>query len=405
MNNVYSFLKSSLESFSDRDIYDKCIKKHCLILNELLNNVKENDYSNYLKTKEKDILLEIQHLFIDINSNNSLEINLCSTFNMINEYQNFHEFSKESENYIRDHFYHSVQCFLLSIALYNHFSKLVPANLKIEEPIIFLFEITFYHDLGYLYQVDEYDNCRINKSFLNFFKNYGQNQLSDNELFDILCIKKDFIKDWVKKEEYSVIDEKLTEAIKKIATIWDENVNENDKQFLSQQLNVRQFPHNYEKHHSFFSAILIHRLYRSKLSILSIIEDINNPDMEELSICKTENNKFLECIKTILYHDFKIVEKMSLSDNFWPCFLMIIDELQSYGRVFQNTQKNTLILHPAHVGFILKDDRLGLEIDENYCSQLPSETIIKKYKKHSNEELFKVLSEKMNETAIKSFLK
>lgn len=404
MNNVYSFLKSSLESFSDRDIYDKCIKKHCLILNELLNNVKENDYSNYLKTKEKDILLEIQHLFIDINSTDSLEINLCSTFNMINEYQNFHKFSKEGENYIRDHFYHSVQCFLLSIALYTYFYQLIPTNSKIEKPIIFLFEITFYHDLGYLYQVDEYDNCKINNSFLSYFKNYGQNQLSDNELFNILCIKKDFMKDWSKNEDSCTISNQLKTAVNKIADIWDENVNENDKQFLSQQLNVRRFPHDYEKHHSFFSAILIHRIYRSKKSILSVIEDLNNPDLEELSICKNENEEFIECIKTILYHDFKIKEKMSLSDNFWPCFLMITDEMQSYGRVFQNVLKNTLILHPNHVGFVFKDNQIELEIDEAYCSQLSSD-VKRKYKKHSNQELYKVLSDKLDEKAIKSFLK
>lgn len=404
MNNVYSFLKASLESFSDEDIYNTCIKNHCIRLNELLNNIDEKDYTAYLINKENDIIREIQYLFIGINSNSSLDINLSSAFNMLNDYQKFHEFSLEGENYIRDHFYHSIQCFLLSIALYKHFKQLIPDEAKTEEPIVFLFEITLYHDLGYLYQVDEYDNCKINTSFLNYFKNYGQNQLSDNELLNILCIKKDFMKNWSKKEEASMISKQLTDAVNKIAYIWDENVNENDKQFLSQQLNVRKFPHDYEKHHSYFSAVLIHRLYRSKLAILSVIEDLNNPDMEELSICKNRNDKFLECIKTILYHDFKITEKMNLQDNFWPCFLMIIDELQSYGRVFQNDLRNHLILHPAHVGLTIENDRLRLEIDDAYCSKLPPD-VVKKYKKHSNEELYKVLSDKMDETTIKSFFK
>ena len=406
MNSIYSFLDSSLKSFSDGGIYDNYIKIHCLKLNELLNNVQENDYAVYLKTNEEDILLEIHHLFLDINRNNSLEINLYSTFNLINDYQNFHEFSKEGEEYIRDHFYHSVQCFLLSIALYNHFSMLIPTESTIENPIIFLFEITMYHDLGYLYQIDDDDNCTINSSFLNYFKNYGGNRIIDNGLFEILCINKDFRKDWTRKEGYRVILEKLKTAINGIATIWDENVNENDKQFLSQQLMVRRFPSDYEKHHSYFSAVLIHRLYRSKLAILSIIEDLKNPDIKELSICSNNNDDdFIECIKAILYHDFKITEKMNLQNNFWPCFLMIIDELQSYGRVFQNEIKNPLILNPCHVGLSIENNRLVLEIDENFCSQLPSENIVKKYRKHSNEEIYKVLSDKMDETTIKSFIK
>lgn len=96
---------------------------------------------------------------------------------------------------------------------------------------------------------------------------------------------------------------------------------------------------------------------------------------------------------------------MNLQNNFWPCFLMIIDELQSYGRVFQNEIKNPLILHPCHVGLSIENNRLVLEIDENFCSQLPSENIVKKYRKHSNEEIYKVLSDKMDETTIKSFIK
>lgn len=406
MNSIYSFLDTSLKSFSDGGIYDKYIKIHCIQLNELLNNVQENDYAVYLKTKEEEILLEIHHLFLDINRNNSLEINLYSTFNLINDYQDFHEFSKEGEEYIRDHFYHSVQCFLLSIALYKHFSMLIPPEPKINDPIIFLFEITMYHDLGYLYQIDDDDNCTINSSFLNYFKNYGENRIIDNGLFEILCIKKDFRKNWTRKEEYSVISERLKAAINGISNIWDENVNENDRQFLSHQLMVRRFPHDYEKHHSYFSAVLIHRLYRSKIAILSIIEDLKNPDFKELSIySNNKDDEFIECIKTILYHDFKIVEKMNLQDNFWPCFLMVIDEIQSYGRLFQNEMKNSLILHPAHVGLSVESNKLVLEIDENYCSQIPFDNTVKKYRKHSNEELNKVLSEKMDEETIKQFFK
>lgn len=95
---------------------------------------------------------------------------------------------------------------------------------------------------------------------------------------------------------------------------------------------------------------------------------------------------------------------MSLSDNFWSCFLMITDEMQSYGRVFQNVLKNTLILHPNHVGFVFKDNQIELEIYEAYCSQLSSD-VKRKYKKHSNQDLYKVLSDKLDEKAIKSFLK
>lgn len=60
------------------------------------------------------------------------------------------------------------------------------------------------------------------------------------------------MKDWSKNEDSCTISNQLKTAVNKIADIWDENVNENDKQFLSQQLNVRRFPHDYEKHHSFF---------------------------------------------------------------------------------------------------------------------------------------------------------
>jgi hypothetical protein len=158
MPDIYTFLKDGLSSFQDKGIYDRDLREHCLQLNEYLNHVTVQDYDSHLNTNANFINKEIDRINISIND--ILYVDLSKIVILLYNFQRDHQIAE------RDHYYHSIQCFLLAIALFNKFYpfRSVPSDI-----IAILYSLTMYHDIGYLYKAIRISENQINKSLANFF--------------------------------------------------------------------------------------------------------------------------------------------------------------------------------------------------------------------------------------------
>ena len=106
-------------------------------------------------------------------------------------------------------------------------------------------------------------------------------------------------------------------------------------------------------------------------------------------------------IYAVLLHDFKLQRKINLINDFWSCFLMIIDEVQNYGRPYQDEVFNKKILLPNKVGIhITCNNKIKLQIDEKFVESLKDDDVRKSYYKHSNETVVNILSDKIDESVL-----
>lgn len=114
------------------------------------------------------------------------------------------------------------------------------------------------------------------------------------------------------------------------------------------------------------------------------------------NLCNRPENKalFLTCIKTVLYHDFDIENKLSFNTDFLPSFLMIIDELQIFGRLYQKKEKNYTVLNPKFIEISLKNSKLVLSIDD-LCVKKQSPEAQRSYIFHSNKSITNILLKKI----------
>lgn len=158
MPDVFTFIKKELTNTSDDIIHDNRLRECCLNLNELLNFVTIKNYDTHLQKNINAINREIN--IINNLLHEELFVDLSEIFSLLEKFQHDRRILE------RDHYYHSIQCFLLAIVLIKYFSPFpeLPKNI-----VAILYSLTMYHDIGYLYKSINISEEKINESFANFF--------------------------------------------------------------------------------------------------------------------------------------------------------------------------------------------------------------------------------------------
>lgn len=394
MTDIFSFIDKRLDLFPyPSDFNEQALKNICKELNSKLNKPDNKDYYAYIN--ENSILIKslINVLFNLLTP--YLQLSLYDLFILIDNYQKNTDI--DGEKY-RDHYIHSVQCFLLGMAIHP---VLAPFNKNLNnkntDDIVKIFSLSMYHDLGYLYKISKNSKRNINGTIRNLFSSCKSNDINVNIIKKILCLHDIDDNDFI-----NIIDSS------DILEIWNDNcLSPHERYVLKSELDLEEFPSKYYDHHSYYSTILLHRLMMTKSFFF---ENLNKTNIDKLKL-KTNNSTLydrqdvlMEIIEAVLYHDFHIEPKITIENKFWACFLMIIDELQTYGRAYTNSQYNSQIIDPSKVGFDIKNKKIILITDEDFCKNLPSD-IKKAYAKHSTETVLSELSKKIqNDTLKKIFI-
>jgi hypothetical protein len=122
---------------------------------------------------------------------------------------------------------------------------------------------------------------------------------------------------------------------------------------------------------------------------------LNDPDIIQFSsINKTDDDVTQRIIKAIFLHDFKQLDQLlSIKTDFYSTYLMIIDELQTYGRQLGTDPKvDDYVINPKEVGFHWDDNRKKLILDI-----IPTDiSMRRKYGKHSNKKIREILKQKLD---------
>jgi hypothetical protein len=396
MNDIFTFIQDGLENFSDDGgLYDTKLKNECKELNRLLNKVDNEDYQKHLIMNNEQIETMTDNIFSEMQSN--IYTNLQEIFKLLSFYQirkDIHD-PDNPEKDIRDHYFHSLQCFLLAIALYPCLSKktcMLPKTLDI---IKILFSLCIYHDIGYLYNISEKNELPINDTMNDIF--FGYNAISRSKISKILSIN---LMDMAYRDESKkncFLDEIRDSP--EIREIWRESYKYNDTLMLQEITGISPFPLDHKKHHSFMSAVFLVRILQSRRVIKQYIVQTDLPS-GVISLINPEagsEREFSAIIKTILLHGFKMQELISLKDEFWASFLMITDELQTYGRLPQDASTGKKVLNPKYVGFQWIDgqNKLLLTYDEEYVNNRSDDKLSNAYKNHSNEKIVASLKDKI----------
>jgi hypothetical protein len=140
MPDVYTFIYAGLSIFFDNGNYDRNLSDSCFKLNDLLNRVTIDDYNEHLSENINEIHKEIDRINISINE--ELFVDLSKMVELL------HNFQRGNQIIQRDHYYHSIQCFLLAIVLLDEFWP--PFKQKPEDIVAILKSQTMYHDIGYV---------------------------------------------------------------------------------------------------------------------------------------------------------------------------------------------------------------------------------------------------------------
>lgn len=330
-NSIYEFIKSGLENFTDNDgIYDRQLKNICLELNDLLNYVEEINYEEHINKYYSVIDRNIQSL--SLVKSKFLYINLVNILCNVEYFQNINGISEKD---YRDHYLHSIQCFLLSISFlsFPKFKKIFSAY---KEKIIYIiFCLTLYHDLGYLYKIKKIEENNFNNTMKEILK--SKNSIIINViLIDMFCL------DRKKEDTYKILESSIKLGL--IDEIWNNTITKNDYKYLNNICNLNNISKENESKHSFMSTIFLLRVMRTKQELLlnnniefnnnkikpGVIKTSNIYDKEEEVIEKD----FKEIILSILMHGFDLEPPISFESYPLSSLLLIIDELQSYGRLF-----------------------------------------------------------------------
>lgn len=390
-DDVFSFINKGLKSYADGG-YTSKLKDICKSLNELLNKHCDDDYSKHIENIRFDYIQTIEHLFVEMKGR--IYINLSDEFLMLNENQDFERLVGGGHS-LRDHFYHSIQCFLLAISLVGNLKLELPAFADIDMTTV-LFIITVYHDLGYLYKINGNNGLEINNDFLRLFTDAKVSDRQRQSMFKVLDI--DIYKYTIEQHKFESLVNVLSPALDDVADIWKSPLSQNDKYILSSAsgFDIKQFPDDCEKHHSYQSALLLHRLYRIKEIILNAIKPNNCKNGTIKLSDRDDECFFLDCIKAILLHDFSIDPPMSFKKNEYSFLLMIADELQTYGRLYECADKKGIVINPSKVGFDTENNKIKLIRDNKYCTSLLSEEQKRAYDKHTNQSILDELRKKID---------
>jgi len=401
MSDVYTFIHNGLMNFTDNGgIYDKDIKKDCIILNELLNKVSEDDYQKHLTENKNEISKRMKILFAKMQSD--IYTNLQEILYLLFIYQNDNEIQDPSDplKNIRDHYFHSIQCFLLSIVLYPTLVKKADQPPEITNLTGTIFSLCMYHDIGYLYKVKDQNTYRINNAMINLL--FRDNELNIGTIFEILFLVLKDIPQYQEKSNMRVLLEKIRND-HNLKVIWENHLNNNDMLTLCEITGIIQFPPDYQKHHSSMSAVYLGRIlqtirtirrYFDSSNLIGIIS-INSPEL----ILEKE---FKDIIRAIFLHDFEIKETIIIKKEFLATFLMIVDELQTYGRLPQNDKLRKEVLNPKYIGFKWVNDceKLKLFYNEKLVNSKCDLKLSEAYKKHNNKEIIEALKNKINISSI-----
>ena len=400
MDDVFKFINNGLRKFSDNDgIYDKELKNECLSLNKLLNETNGNNYKDYLIANCNVIKRKADIIFSKMQSN--IYTNLNDVLSMLFYVESDKEMfdNDNPQKNIRDHYFHSLQCFLLSLTLYPVLAKQTKKTLAPSKITGTLFSMSMYHDIGYLYKANKE---KINESIHEIL--FGRIEFNRDKLEKLFyVVLKDMIQPYKEKSETRSLFEKIKNQ-PELKIIWKNVSNNFDTSLLYEIARVNSIPPDCQHHHSYMSAVFLQRI----LQTIRIIRDcfdnnrlpgtffINNPDIDE------ERN-FVEIIRAILFHDFNMGKPITLESEFLSSLLMIIDEIQTYGRLPQNAELYDEILDPKYVMFewINRKTKLVLSYNKTYVESQNNTSLSEAYRKHNNKKIVENLKSKVDLDSLK----
>ena len=385
MTDVFTFIENGITAYNllgvpdfSSDVFQICSK-----LNNLLNKNVNDDYEKHIEDNSYAINALITSLFNSFSDKSYL--NLAEAFNLLKQYQENRRIAKEK---YRDHYYHSIQCFLLGLSLYAQLPafKNHKRNAKNGLLTTTFFSLFIYHDLGYLYFSE--DRERINNTMRSWLIGV---EMEENPAIEYKITR--ICKILNLQQEKEVICE-LSKG-EELCEIWKGAINYTDGCIIQEKFGISNSPNSLRKHHSYESAVLLYRFVRT-------VDYFSNALKVQDAIASqnTEKTDFIEIIKAILFHDFNVNDKINIENDFLACILMIVDEIQNYGRLYQDESFNHYVILPTKVGVELSQTgKIQIVKDETFVKSL-GEDEKKKYDAFTTEEIYGALQEKIQKESL-----
>lgn len=392
MTTIYNFINNGLESFIfiqgvEKNDINNLIRDQCKYINKCLNGIScDEEYNAKVHENRNLIRSSAENLFAIISN----EWAIPNTWYFYAYLEWVQSSNSIGNNNYRDHFYHSLQCFLLIISLIAQSEKFRTLTSSIIErdsvtPILFI--ITLYHDIGYINNGREVKYLlhnslqsviceliiRIQKSTTDsheFFNNIiilsKILNLDDDNLFKLFQegqLINTLEPLWRKLDIDDMLNSILTINEKYGISEFSEsfNITFNINKYYKDLVANRKIESIIELH-SFISSYFLYRIIITRKLILA---------NTSLSISKEKDdfyNIIKYVIKPILYHDidFSAIEGHTLlspNDNPLSFLLILVDSLQTYGRRWFGKNKEELVpIHPGKIGFEMNNDKIELVI-------------------------------------------
>ncbi len=385
MTDVFTFIEKGITAYNLLDVPDftSDVFQICNELNNLLNKNVNDDYEKHIEDNSYAINALITSLFNCFSD--KLYLNLAEAFDLLKQYQDNRRIAKVK---YRDHYYHSIQCFLLGLSLYAQLPAFLnhEKNAKKDLLTTTFFSLFIYHDLGYLYFSEDSD--RINNTIRSWLIGV---EMEENSVFDYKIIR--ICKILNIQQEKEIVCE-LSKG-EELSEIWKGPINYTDGWIIREKFGISNSPKILRKHHSYESAVLLYRFVRS-------VEFFSNTLTLQDAIASqnTEKTDFIEIIKAVLLHDFNVKDKINVEKDFLACLLMVVDEIQTYGRLYQDDSYNAYVILPTKVGVELSQTgKIQIVKDETFVKSL-GEDDKKKYDGFTTEGIYGILQEKIQKESL-----
>ena len=385
MTDVFTFIEKGITAYNLLDVPDftSDVFQICNELNNLLNKNVNDDYEKHIEDNSYAINALITSLFNCFSD--KLYLNLAEAFDLLKQYQDNRRIAKVK---YRDHYYHSIQCFLLGLSLYAQLPAFLnhEKNAKKDLLTTTFFSLFIYHDLGYLYFSEDSD--RINNTIRSWLIGV---EMEENSVFDYKIIR--ICKILNIQQEKEIVCE-LSKG-EELSEIWKGPINYTDGWIIREKFGISNSPKILRKHHSYESAVLLYRFVRS-------VEFFSNTLTLQDAIASqnTEKTDFIEIIKAVLLHDFNVKDKINVEKDFLACLLMVVDEIQTYGRLYQDDSYNAYVILPTKVGVELSQTgKIQIVKDETFVKSL-GEDDKKKYDGFTTEGIYGILQEKIHKESL-----
>ena len=385
MTDVFTFIEKGITAYNLLEVPDftSDVFQICNKLNNLLNNNVNDDYEKHIEDNSYAINALIISLFNCFSDKSYL--NLAEAFDLLKQYQENRRIAKEK---YRDHYYHSIQCFLLGLSLYAQLPAFMNHKRNVKKGLLTttFFSLFIYHDLGYLYFSEDSD--RINNTIRSWLIGV---EMEENSVFDYKIIR--ICKILNIQQEKEIVCE-LSKG-EELSEIWKGPINYTDGWIIREKFGISNSPKILRKHHSYESAVLLYRFVRS-------VEFFSNTLTLQDAIASqnTEKTDFIEIIKAVLLHDFNVKDKINVEKDFLACLLMVVDEIQTYGRLYQDDSYNAYVILPTKVGVELSQTgKIQIVKDETFVKSL-GEDDKKKYDGFTTEGIYGILQEKIQKESL-----